>query len=197
MSELRESLSPESRQIQLISVYRSIPARTVAADRMSRAIGGENTSLLPKEQAEYLSEKAGRAGVDHSNSAELLILKRELLIKLISEANITNTSKDIIFDSFNACFAFGGDASWDIFSTLGVTDGSRKEAGIFSTDPETRKGIERDIYKEQVITLQDLINDKTEGETDEHIIKQRELLQDFEQQFMGFYGEPISKSPTD
>lgn len=196
MSEQRELLSPESRQIQLISVYKSIPTRVVAVDRMNRAIGGEDLTRVLREQAEYLSERAVKAGIEHSNSSELLVTKRELLRKLLSEADITNASRDLIFESFSANFVFGSDDSWEIFSTIGVADQSRKEAGIFSLNPETRKEIERVIYNEQFITLQDLIKDKAEGDSDEHIDDQREKLKRFEQQFVDLYGEPISESPT-
>lgn len=198
MSEGREQLSPEVYQIQLVSVYKSIPARNVAADRMAQSVRDVDLSQLHLEESEHYLIDAVKVGIDHTASSELISMKKRLLSDLLSQAKITQASKDKIQQSFEANFAFGRDDAWEIFDFIGVTDNARKEAGIFSTDEETRKQIERKIYWDQVQAYFDLIQDQREDEPTDPIGDQNDFLMRFEREFEAIYGEPITiESPKD
>ena len=189
MNEGRESQQPEVLQIQLVSVYKSLPQREGAVGRMQQARMDSDPLLANKD--------AVLAAINHTNTAETPQIKIQQLERLMEVAEITSSSKDLILKCFQTDFAFGLGLGIDTYRTIGLLDDSRMEAGIFSKDPETRKEIERKIYLDRMTALEDFVKDYPDGSENESVEKQRKEIEELSAQFRELYREPILITPRD
>jgi flagellar biosynthesis/type III secretory pathway protein FliH len=156
-----ENYSPEQKQIQLKSVYESLPARSVMKDKF-------NSTLQEKTSAEPDASKHGNVMVETAHGQlkgtfnnELRNIKFEELKQLLSRAKITTTLKDNILAEFKMGFGFGVEKDVEeslnagTFTMIGATNKSDIKEGIFSEDPNIRLGIEQKYLQNLVDAIED------------------------------------------
>lgn len=156
-----ENYSPEQKQIQLKSIYESLPARSVMKAKF-------NSTLQEKTSAEPDDSKHGNVMVETAQDQlkgtfnnELRNIKFEELTQLLSKTKITPTLKSHILFEFQTGFGFGVEKdieeSLDIgtFTIIGATKKSDIKEGIFSENPNIRLGIEQKYLQTLVDAIED------------------------------------------
>ncbi len=192
----RLELSPEESQIQLISVFKSIPQFEAINHQFHTPSDPNYFSLEEQNRSEALIRAISRR-TDSLIQSELINLKRNQLQSLLDKAVITETAKFIINEEFETAFMFGYQDIFPVFDHIGVTENNRMEAGIFSKNPETRKTIERKLHDQLCSDYWRAVDDYKIGKSPDNleIIKNiANLLTDLGIDFEMFYNETITNN---
>lgn len=149
MSELPRSPEPINNphrlQQQLKSIYAALPTKEVATERNMK----DSKNYPPTSSLELLEAAINFTfrGMMHAASAELPLMKRRILAKILPQSPITESNRKLISDEFQLGFMLGikrkaGDPHEQLFDIIGVTEYNQHETGIFSEDPTIRRSIE-------------------------------------------------------
>lgn len=144
-----ENISPEQQQIQLKSIYDSLPARSVMKDKFNTQLH-ENTLAQPDNSKHGdVMVKTLQDQLKGTFNNELRNIKFEELKKMLAQAKITTTLKNHILAEFQTGFGLGVEKEVEesldsgTFTMIGATKKSDMKEGIFSQDPNVRLSIEQ------------------------------------------------------
>lgn len=156
-----ENYSQGQKQIQLKSIYESLPTRAVMKDKFNSTLQ-EKTSTEPdvSKHGNVMVETA-RDQLKGTFNNELRNIKFEELKQLLSKAKITPTLKSLILFEFQTGFGFGVEKDVEeslevgTFTIIGATKKSDIKEGIFSENPNIRLGIEQKYLQTLVAAIED------------------------------------------
>lgn len=191
MTEFGQEHSPYYLQDALLSILKSLPQRS--------AVRPKDFLHLPRDQRIERIKELKERDVTRANS-ELANLQLFRLRTLLGIADITQSYRSAIFDTFETYFKEGISGNFDpIINTLGIMTGQVYSEGIFSKDPNVRKMHERSYMyylQDEVRSFSSPSDNTTMTETHKYLIDAKHKLYEHEEQYEQKYGESITYWPS-